>query len=131
MLHHGGRATALFLCLLAPACGNDFSSIVSDAAIMLLAPNWGRQGDRKTISASFPEIPPAIVAQSRFTSFDFGDRVFLAALDVGENGTIDVTLRIDPTAPLGRRLVRATLDTGRGSEIVATAEFVVLPEMSP
>lgn len=93
---------------------------------MLLQPQYGFRGERADLVAQFPDVPAEVIAQSRFTALDFGERVFVTALQINENGTIDLTIRIDPTASPGRRIARAVLDTGRGTEIVATAEFFVL-----
>lgn len=126
-------ATALLLPLVmeGAACGNAFSSLIRDAEIMLLEPSFGRRGQRLTVTASFPSLRAEVVAGSRFTSLDFGERVFVTALQINEDGTIDLTLRIDPTAPLGRRVARAILETAEGDQVVAAAEFVVLMELAP
>jgi hypothetical protein len=127
------RTTALVLPLVmnAGACGNVFSSLIRDAEVMLLEPSFGRRGQRLTVVASFPSLRAELVAGSRFTSLDFGERVFVTALRNNEDGTIDLTLRIDPTAPLGRRVARAILETAEGDSVVAAAEFVVLTELAP
>lgn len=124
------KAIALLCAAALLGCGA-FASLAEDKVLMVLSPNYARQGDTIKLDVAFPDLDAAELRESRVAALDFGPLVSARALELADDGSLAVTLLVARGAPLGERTVRLTLANEAGQDVTAEATFFVVRPRGP
>ena len=125
--------TGLALAAVAPClvgC-NAFAELAENGTLMVLVPNYARQGETVPINVTFPDLGVRLLRESRVTALEFGPLVSARSLEVNDDGSLAITLLVARGAPLGERAVRVTLSNDAAPELTAEATFFVVRPRAP
>jgi len=127
-------APLLVLLLSATGCGDALSSlqVVQRSSRpeyrMLLAPDFGRQGERLLLGVDFDaELAALLGEQSSYpTELAFGPGIQIEYFGPGSDTRLELAIRISPLAATGERQPTMNFSTASGP-VTARGRFWVLP----
>ena len=82
--------TGLALAAVAPClvgC-NAFAELAENGTLMVLVPNYARQGETVPINVTFPDLGVRLLRESRVTALEFGPLVSARSLEVNDDGSL-------------------------------------------